>query len=209
MKTKILLAAIGLSVSLAVQAAPRTVEFQAVVTEQTGNFGPGVGQTFTGRFTYDTEATPMSTGALRYALDALDLDLGSIGKVKVSAPRYTVWADGVWLEGGGLLHEDVWYEAGGLSVAFATSERGFRLPDTPDDLAKWLLPGSGTLSNGMHIVSGHTVDEGAMSFNVTSVSMVPEVSGWAMSVLGLAGIAAMRMRRRPSLVPHAAPSTTI
>lgn len=76
----------------AVNAAPLTNEFKAIV--QSGDFGPGAGESITGRITYDTDAVGVfnrSDYTTRFKLDKFELDVGNAGKVSASDVHYVIW----------------------------------------------------------------------------------------------------------------------
>jgi hypothetical protein len=194
--------------SAVAQAAPVTVFFQGEV-EADEAFGFAAGTQLSGQFAYDTAAEPLfgpiempETGSLlaSYMLDSFQIQVGG-QQINVDMTRINTvdnvdpsMEDGQFLEGYGFTHD-------GTSHAEGVVYLNLVGPSTLRSDAA--LPTSYAFSDYTYMLGdvSKTSEFGAPSlrFTLTSISAVPEPSGWLLMLVGTTALAlGTRVRRSKS-----------
>lgn len=204
MKFASLAACAGLLFAASAQAAIVTETFTGEVVEYSTLDWAQIGATFTGRFSYDTEApiafgpVPFPNGPLITAYDALSMTLDFGG-------GRTLVAGGVqMLVIESTLEKGISFNAGRISMGgtlFERSELSLILSGPQTGGVQTALPPSMSLSAyALQAQGGLLLDvlaagnPAGFTYRVTSLSPVPEVSApW----LALAGLACLAWRARP------------
>lgn len=197
------------TLSFAAHAADTVFMFTAKVDSSTLS-GVTVGDAVTGTFQYDLSRRGISHkadqstyyfahaewGAFQAQVGGHQLSAASLG-VDVFNDQGGNIEDMILINGYGLKVDDTVYSDGAMSISLSTR------PGNTGALQGVALPSVYDLSsfdeyNGWVRVDG-SQSGGLLTFTALSITAVPEVSGVWMGLVGLLGVAAIRMRTRPVL----------